>query len=152
MLERCGGTLPRGCFERLSGSRAQQALAEAARRFAARSRRQRVRSYAESMAPGAGDPSAEAMVAGMLAVYEHSFRASAAGVPPVSGDVLFLRAASEGAFLPGVVEQCIRLWEDSVLGDFRVDTTPGDHYSCLEEPHVEALAARILDAVDEAEV
>jgi thioesterase domain-containing protein len=43
------------------------------------------------------------------------------------------------------------LWTALTVGSVEVVTVPGDHYSMLTEPHVQALAALLQRALDEAD-
>ena len=42
-------------------------------------------------------------------------------------------------------------WGELAAGGVRVIDVPGDHYTIVEKPHVEALALRIRDCIGEAQ-
>ena len=42
-------------------------------------------------------------------------------------------------------------WGELAAGGVRVIDVPGDHNTMVEKPHVEALALRIRDCIDEAQ-
>ncbi|MEU5859312.1 amino acid adenylation domain-containing protein [Nocardiopsis dassonvillei] len=143
VLARTPGRVPEGALARLPE---EEGLADAARAFRAladKGAAARFQTMAEAVGPGlAGED-----VAALYPVYRHSMAAVAAHRPqPYAGDAVFLREASDTRFLPWLRQDMTRFWRDLCLGELTVQDVPGDHFSCLREPHVDTTARLLLAA------
>ncbi|KRE88751.1 hypothetical protein ASG87_09285 [Frateuria sp. Soil773] len=141
---RHGDRLPAGCLQELDGELAavSACYAQLARRPAA----ERLSALAATV-----ESKAEAIVGDQIdilfRIFRHSLRAVAAYAPePFAGDLRLLRDDEALHFLPGLASDMQRFWTELALGDIRVERIDGNHLSCLQPPHVQAVASRILQA------
>ena len=68
---------------------------------------------------------------------------------PYQGDLLFIRQSGEVQVLPGMHRDMSAYWQALCLGELRVVDVPGDHFSCMQQPQVQAVA-RAFDAAEVA--
>ncbi|MFJ2767105.1 amino acid adenylation domain-containing protein [Streptomyces sp. NPDC087300] len=80
-------------------------------------------------------------------VFAHTVEAVTRYEPlPYAGDITFLRPLAPTHFIPGFADDMTHFWKDLCLGEFTVVDVPGDHFTCIQAPHVsrtaEAITAR----------
>ncbi|MEE1760799.1 amino acid adenylation domain-containing protein [Streptomyces sp. SP18BB07] len=59
---------------------------------------------------------------------------------PYAGDITFLRPVEPTPGVPGPADDTSAFWRGMCLGAVTVVDVPGDHFSCLQRPHVTGLA------------
>jgi len=134
--------VPAGAMASLTGDPGLEAVATAVRRQHERTQAERLASYAEAAASQAGIPVGPELVPALFEVCRHSLRAARFDPEPYAGDMTFLRASEQQSFgvTAGVGHLAAPFWEDLCLGEFTVTDVPGNHFSVIEQPHVEVVA------------
>ncbi|MGW1373918.1 amino acid adenylation domain-containing protein [Streptomyces sp. NPDC002446] len=136
--------LAEGALGRVAGDEQLETVAE---RFCALGRRDTAERRAELHDALAGaDPARgdSGQVAAMHTVFARTLEAVACYEPqPYAGDITFLRPAGPTGLIPGPQDDATRFWREVCLGDLTVVDLPGDHFSCLQAPHV----SRTADAI-----
>ncbi|NKZ06460.1 non-ribosomal peptide synthetase [Actinomadura latina] len=90
------------------------------------------------------DADVERHVATFYRVVRHSLLAVGSHEPePYAGDITFLRQLGDTHFLPWLRDDMTGFWRELCLGELRVADIPGDHFSCLQPPHVDEVAAML---------
>ncbi|MEU8119213.1 amino acid adenylation domain-containing protein [Spirillospora sp. NPDC049024] len=135
--------VPAGRVTALTGGLAP--TAEAFRAQAARPQDERLAAIGRAAGRHAGsDADVERHVATFYQVVRHSLLAVGAHEPePYAGDITFLRQLGDTRFLPWLRDDMTGFWRELCLGELRVADIPGDHFSCLQPPHVEEAAAML---------
>ena len=72
-------------------------------------------------------------------MFSQSFGASSGELPTCFGDVLYLKAQDQSAFLPGIADQALEAWDGACLGELDVREVPGNHFSMIARPNVSAV-------------
>ncbi|WP_228447064.1 non-ribosomal peptide synthetase [Streptomyces paludis] len=84
-----------------------------------------------------GDP---VQVAARHAVFARILEAVTRYEPlPYAGDITFLRPVEPAHIIPGTRDDTSDFWRGVCLGEMTVADVPGDHFSCLQPPHVTRL-------------
>ncbi|GAA2014556.1 non-ribosomal peptide synthetase [Nocardiopsis rhodophaea] len=139
------GTVPDGAFDALSGDAGLSAVAERFRAMRKRDRHERLRDLSTQLIEQGSPVSSADQVSELYDVFRHSFAAATLHRPDLyAGDITFLNPQGKLQFLPGLQEDMTAYWRETCLGDLRVLDVPGDHFSCLEPPHVVSTAKEIL--------
>jgi pyochelin synthetase len=140
--------LAEGAIGRLTGDEQLESVAERFRTLGQRDateRRAELRRAIAGSDPELGDGQVEAM----HTVFARTVEAVTRYEPqPYAGDVTFLRPVEPNHFIPGLQDDTTRFWREVCLGDLTVVDIPGDHFSCLQRPHV----TRMVDAITEPPV
>ncbi|MEU3914329.1 amino acid adenylation domain-containing protein [Streptomyces sp. NPDC029721] len=143
-LDRSPKAIEPGAFARLCGD---ERLAGVARRFrllGERPREERREALHRALAAteaGLGDAG---QVAALHRVFEHTVEAVTHYDPlPYAGDITFLRPLEPTHFIPGFQDDMTGFWRNLCLGDLEVVDVPGDHFSCIQPPHVARTAAAL---------
>lgn len=83
----------------------------------------------------------------IYATFRHSMQAVSKHQPGAYlGDITFLREEDEAAFFPWFRQNMTEMWERVCLGDLKVVDVPGNHFSCLEPPHVQVVERVLAQA------
>ncbi|PDP87384.1 non-ribosomal peptide synthetase [Glycomyces fuscus] len=147
VLARTPGRVPEGALARLPEEEGLAGAAQAFQALADKGARARFQTMAEAAGTGISGED----VAALYPVYRHSMAAVAAHRPePYAGDAVFLRESADTRFLPWFRHDMTRFWQELCLGELTVEDVPGDHFSCLREPHVETTARRLVAAQERA--
>lgn len=145
VLERTPGVLPPGALAALADDPEHAGVG---RRFAALAERDLAERRTALAAAVPGQPGEE-HVAAVSRVFRQSLAAVARHVPtPYPGDVTFLRQTGRLHFLPRLRADMTAYWQEVCLGRLRVADVPGDHFTCLHEPHVRHVADLLTTRAD----
>lgn len=141
VLAQTPGRVPQGSLLALSED-AQCAPALAClRRLAHKTPEQRLQAIAEAMRHAGSQLSDLHWLREQLQVLRHSLAAVALHeATPYQGDMLFIRQSGEVQVLPGMHRDMSAYWQALCLGELRVVDVPGDHFSCMQQPQVQAVA------------
>ncbi|MDX9681375.1 hypothetical protein QMK56_07685 [Pseudomonas protegens] len=60
--------------------------------------------------------------------------------PKLGDGLLPFRQSGEVQVLPGMHRDMSAYWQALCLGELRVVDVPGDHFSCMQQPQVQAVA------------
>ncbi|MCZ9339741.1 hypothetical protein NGM37_18430, partial [Streptomyces sp. TRM76130] len=63
---------------------------------------------------------------------------------PYAGDITFLRPLAPTHFIPGFQDDMTSFWRQMCLGELTVVDVPGDHFTCVQPPHVARTAAALI--------
>ncbi|MGW8380601.1 amino acid adenylation domain-containing protein [Streptomyces sp. ODS28] len=150
-LERSPKSLEPGAFARLEGDERLAAVAERFRLLGERPPGERRDGLYEALArteAGLGDAG---QVSALHRVFERTVQAVTHYEPlPYAGDITFLRPLEPTHFIPGFQDDMTRFWRDMCLGELTVLDIPGDHFTCIQEPHVASAAAALTERAEEA--
>ncbi|MEU0007608.1 amino acid adenylation domain-containing protein [Streptomyces sp. NPDC006314] len=143
-LARSPKALEPGVFAQLGGDERLESVAERFRLLGQRSRDERREALHRALArteAGLGDVG---QVAALHRVFEHTVEAVTHYDPlPYAGDITFLRPLAPTHFIPGFQDDMTRFWRDLCLGELTVVDVPGDHFTCVQPPHVARTAAAL---------
>ena len=144
-LARSPKGLAPGAFAQLGGDERLDAVATRFRLLGERSRDERREDLHRALArteAGLGDVG---QVAALHRVFAHTVEAVTAYDPlPYAGDVTFLRPLAPTHFIPGFQDDMTRFWRELCLGELTVVDVPGDHFTCVQPPHVAQTAAALV--------
>ncbi|HEX5494387.1 MAG TPA: methyltransferase, partial [Mycobacteriales bacterium] len=131
--------IPAGRIAELADDRGPHAdLTEVGRCFqdlADRPQPDRLAALARAMPDSASAPRPEDLTR-LYRVFRHSLSAvTRHRAEPYAGDITFLRHSGRYGFLPGLRENMGNYWREVCLGDLTVVDIPGDHFTCLSQPH-----------------
>ncbi|MET7641806.1 amino acid adenylation domain-containing protein [Streptomyces sp. NPDC005438] len=143
-LARSPKALEPGAFALLDGDERLRAVAERFRALGERPQEERRQALRDALAhTGPGLDNAE-QVAALHRVFEHTVQAVTHYEPlPYAGDVTFLRPSEPTHFIPGFQDDMTRFWREMCLGELTVVDVPGDHFTCIQPPHVRRTAATV---------
>ncbi len=140
--ERHGEHLPAGCLAALNGE--HSAVGDCYARLARQPAGERLAALAKTVSTKAWEVTPE-QVAALFRVFRHSLEAVARYRPePFAGDLHLLQDDEALHFLPGLQPDMRSFWNEIALGGLDIERIDGNHLSCLQQPHVGAVAARIL--------
>ncbi|MEU3071457.1 amino acid adenylation domain-containing protein [Streptomyces sp. NPDC006906] len=143
-LTRSPKGLVQGAFEQLDGDEGLDAVAHRFRLLARSSRDERRAELHRALArteAGLGDVG---QVAALHRVFSHTVQAVTAYDPlPYAGDITFLRPLAPTHFIPGFQDDMTGFWREMCLGRLTVADVPGDHFTCVQPPHVARTAAAL---------
>ncbi|WP_261748672.1 non-ribosomal peptide synthetase [Pseudomonas citronellolis] len=140
-LQRTPGRVTRGVWQELEERPQTRDALAAMRRLAARSPGQRLQAIALAMRHAGSQLSDLDWLGEQLRVLRHSLAAVALHqATPYDGDMLFVRQTGEVQVLPGMHRDMSAYWRELCLGRLQVVDVPGDHFSCMQAPHVQAVA------------
>ncbi|MEU6701231.1 amino acid adenylation domain-containing protein [Pseudonocardia sp. NPDC046786] len=134
------GRLPAGALGAVGGDPGLDAVAATLRRIAGRPQRERLEEYARAASDGMHPPGA---IPGLYRTFRQSLLASRHRVEPVDADATYLRPASSESAGAEIGAETMSYWRDAILGELEVVDVGGDHFSCIEPPHVEAVAGHL---------
>ncbi|WP_437951822.1 amino acid adenylation domain-containing protein [Sorangium sp. So ce296] len=142
--------IPAGAMAKLGGDPGLDAVAAAVRRQSARSQEERLAGYAKAAAAQAGVPVGPELIPALFRTCRHSMRAARFDPEPYVGDMTFLRCDEEQSFgiTAGVGHLTAPFWEGVCLGEFKLIDVPGNHFSVIEPPHVNVVAAHLAASLD----
>lgn len=140
VLEASGGRIPNGALVTVGGDQGLDAVGAFYRRMAATPQPERLAGYAAAASAAAGSPMRPELVCGMFRVFRQSFRSARFTPEAYAGDIRFLRPAESSGFAPGMDDMTLRFWDDVCVGEFSVTAVGGDHFSCINPPHVTRVA------------
>jgi len=142
LRERHGEHLPAGCLQQLSGELRE--VGECYTRLAQKPASQRLLALAATVSTKAWEV-VDTQIESLFHIFRHSLRAVACYQPePFTGNLHLLHDDEVLHFLPGLQPDMKTFWTGIALGDIRVERIEGNHLSCLQPPHVQTVAARIL--------
>ena len=142
LRNRHGDHLPAGCLMTLDDEFA--GVAACYSRLAMVPQPERLAALAGAVATRAETVGVE-QVSSLYRVFRHSLDAVGRYHPaPFLGELTVLRDSETLHFLPGLASDIHGFWSDVALGDIRHQKIHGDHLTCLQPPHVEAVAAILL--------
>lgn len=135
-------------FEILKTEEAHKRAYEFLQKLSSVPMEQRFRDYADTIGKRAQNEMPKEMLLSNYRVYVHSFQASKYDAEPYFGDVHFLEAKENLAFIFTDKQETRNYWAERIFGDFVVDEIPGDHVTCIEDEvnavHVAKWAAKEL--------
>lgn len=141
LRERHGDHLPSGCLVGLDGDFAEVAACYS--RLDGKPQSERLAAMAKAVATRAQAVGVD-QVMSLYRIFRHSLKAVARYHPaPFTGELRVLRDSETLHFLPGLTSDMHGFWNAVALGDIRHERIAGDHLSCLQPPHVAALAATL---------
>ncbi|MCW2485252.1 amino acid adenylation domain-containing protein [Candidatus Symbiopectobacterium sp. NZEC127] len=134
--------IPAGAFDRLPD--AYQPVGDALSQWAMKPLNERLRALqtdgAEQGAYFAPEGEVQAF-AERHALFHHCMAAVGEHQPaPWTGKTLLIRNSASDPLLPGTPQDVTDYWQRLSLGDLTVVDTPGDHFSCMAQPHAASLA------------
>lgn len=136
-LSETPGLLPDGRFAQFEGE-----LTEVGQKFAELAERdpsERLAAIGRAVSRGSELPLEQLET--VYKFFRHSLTAITSHEPaPYVGDITFVRDSGMVDFMPGLRDAMQFYWSDLCLGDLTIVDVPGNHFTCIEEPHVEALA------------
>ncbi|MGW1893518.1 amino acid adenylation domain-containing protein [Streptomyces sp. NPDC002004] len=145
-LARSPKALEPGAFALLDGDERLASVAERFRLLGERPSQERRDALYEALArteSGLGDAG---QVAALHRVFEHTVQAVTQYEPlPYAGDITFLRPLEPTHFIPGFQDDMTGFWRELCLGELTVVDVPGDHFTCIQPPHVARTAAAITN-------
>ncbi|MFJ9818086.1 amino acid adenylation domain-containing protein [Streptomyces sp. NPDC101151] len=143
-LARSPKALEPGAFALLGGDEQLESVAERFRLLGERATEERQDALCRALADtdaGLGDAG---QVAALHRVFERTVQAVTHYEPlPYAGDITFLRPLAPTHFIPGFQDDMTRFWRELCLGELTVVDVPGDHFTCIQAPHVAQTAAAI---------
>jgi pyochelin synthetase len=144
VLAETPGRIPAGA---LAGDHGDPGLTESASAFARLAnadQEQRLRQLFTALAelnPGLGSPR---NVSALYRVFRHTVDSvTRYDPPPYAGDITFLRPRRPTHFIPGEHQDMTAFWADLCLGEISIAEVPGDHFGCIQRPHVRRLSETI---------
>ncbi|MCL6296872.1 non-ribosomal peptide synthetase [Streptomyces kronopolitis] len=143
-LTRSPKALDPGIFAQLDGDERLKAVANRFRLLGERPREERREALHRALASTEAGLSDVGQVAALHRVFEHTVEAVTHYDPlPYAGDITFLRPLEPTHFIPGFQDDMTRFWRELCLGELTVVDVPGDHFSCVQPPHVARTAAAL---------
>lgn len=143
IIEENKGVIPDGAARQLHGDEGLVSVSELFTELENCTMRERFTSYVDTIASITGENMEVEMAEGLFKVYRQSYLASTFTPLPYMGDIRFLNAAGNSGFLPGTDEKTIAYWREACLGEMTVEEIGGDHFSCIEPPHLDDLVPKI---------
>lgn len=143
IVQEHGSRMPAGSLTALGGDPALDAVGAFFRRLGERSQDERFAAYARAAAEVTGKAVPVDIVSGLYRVFRQSFRAAHFTPPPYADDIRFLRPTGPSSFAPGLDDTTLAFWREVCIGGFDLTDVGGDHFSCVEPPHVHNLAEHI---------
>ncbi|RAS71112.1 pyochelin synthetase [Lentzea atacamensis] len=139
--------VPAGAMAALTGEFAP--VAEAVRRRHSLTQDERLAEYTALAAQQAGLPVGPELIPSLFRVCRHSMQAARFDPEPYAGDMKFLRCTEEQDFgiTAGVGHLAAPFWEQTCVGAFEVIDVPGNHFSVIEPPHVDVVAAHLAEGL-----
>jgi pyochelin synthetase len=135
--------IPKDAGINIGGTPELDELGNVFRKMAEYSEEERFKAYVDAMPATDGQKLPYEMVIRMYKTCCQSFRAAHFASPPYFGDYRYLQAEDGSTFLPGMSEQTVEFWKGVCLGDFTIDVIKGNHYTCIEPPFVDNVAAHV---------
>ena len=142
------GGISREVFAGLKGDPEIERFAAGARRFYTEGIDKRISRYAR-LSRNTSQPMDDEAMRTALEVFSQSFKSSSKGLPVYFGDLTFMQAEDQSAFLPSAHEEGMAAWKEACIGDVDVRVVPGNHFSMIARPNVESLVHEINVVVDE---
>jgi pyochelin synthetase len=143
VIEHNHGRVPKGSLIEVGGDPELDASAAFFQRLSQYSQEDRFAQYANAASRIAGQQVPPEMASGMFQVLRQSFLSARFRPAPYTGDIRFLLPQAAPGFAPGMDEATLCFWREVCLGELSVTEVNGNHFSCMEEPHVAQLAARV---------
>ncbi|GIJ24431.1 non-ribosomal peptide synthetase [Micromonospora lutea] len=141
------GVVSAGALGRLTGDERLTGVAEPFRALGQRAGVDRHAQVHQAVADGEPAWDGPTRVAAAHAVFVRTLQAVARHEPePYAGDITLVRPTSDRGLLPGSVAEAARFWPEVCLGELTVIDVPGDHFSCLQPPHVATMIAAMTAA------
>jgi pyochelin synthetase len=141
---RHGEHLPAGCLAALDGDGEHGAVGDCYARLARQPAGERLAALAKTVSTRAWEVTPD-QVQALFRVFRHSLEAVARYRPePFVGDLHLLQDDEALHFLPGLQPDMRSFWNEIALGGLAIEQIDGNHLSCLQPPHVGAVAARVL--------
>jgi pyochelin synthetase len=142
VLEQHQGRIPQGALAQLPGDagaffQQMQALPI----------EQRFARYVAGLAQVTGQQMPAEMALGLFLVFRQSFHAARFTPSAYVGDIRFLRPSQGSGFAPGMDDNTLNFWRDVCLGELQVTAIDGNHFSCIETPHAQAVARLISEGL-----
>nr|WP_277396225.1 thioesterase domain-containing protein [Burkholderia sp. Ac-20379] len=139
--DRHGEHLPAGCLAALDGEHAE--VGDCYARLARQPAGERLAALARTVSTRAWAVAPD-QVDSLFRVFRHSLAAVARYRPePFAGDLHLLQDDEALHFLPGLQPDMTTFWSEVALGGLDIERIGGNHLSCLQQPHVDAVASRI---------
>ncbi|MEW2547698.1 amino acid adenylation domain-containing protein [Streptomyces sp. NPDC047002] len=140
VIEENGGKVPPGSLGGVGGDPELDRAGAFFRHLASFTREERFAVYARTATEAGGADVPPEMVAGMFRVFRQSFLSARLSPEPYAGDIRFLLPRAASGFAPGMDDTTLAFWREVCLGDLPVTEIDGNHFSCIEEPHVAHVA------------
>ncbi|WP_133492338.1 non-ribosomal peptide synthetase [Alcanivorax sp. 24] len=152
LMQRHERHIPAGAMAALDGDDGLRAVAGAVRRRSMIPQDQRLAEYARVAAGKAGVPVGPELIPALFRVCRHSMRAACFDPAPYVGDINYLRCKEQQSFgiTAGVGHYAAPFWQNACLGVFNLIDVPGNHFSVIEPPHVETVAAHLAETLRRA--
>ncbi|MFI6350425.1 amino acid adenylation domain-containing protein [Streptomyces sp. NPDC050560] len=150
VIEENGGRVPLGALAKVGGDPGLDRAGAFFRHLASHSRDERFEVYARTATRVGGEEVPPDMVAGMFRVFRQSFLSARFSPDPYAGDIRFLLPGESSGFAPGMDDTTLAFWREVCLGDLPVTGIDGNHFSCVEEPHVARVADLVADPLRRA--
>ncbi|WP_108868941.1 non-ribosomal peptide synthetase [Aquimarina aquimarini] len=139
IIEKNNGVIPEGAPKEVSGDKGLEAVSTLFQKLSTYDLRTRFNAYVDAVYKETGDVMEVEMAEGLYKMYRQSYIASYITPLPYIGDIRFLNATGQSEFLPGTAQKTIEYWREACLGEFTVMDIQGDHFTCIERPHLEYL-------------
>ncbi|AFT70785.1 Pyochelin synthetase F [Alloalcanivorax dieselolei B5] len=152
LMQRHERHIPAGAMAALDGDEGLRAVAEAVRRRSMIPQDERLAEYARVAAGKAGVPVGPELIPALFRVCRHSMRAACVDPAPYVGDINYLRCQEQQSFgiTAGVGHYAAPFWQNACLGEFNLIDVPGNHFSVIEPPHVDTVAAHLAETLRRA--
>ncbi len=139
------GVIPNGSPGKLTGDKGMEAVSTLFKKLSSFDMRTRFTAYVNAIYDVTGEKMEVEMAEGLFRMYRQSYIASQFIPLPYMGDIRFLIATGQSGFLPGTVKKTIDCWTNACLGELTVMEIKGDHFTCIEPPHLAHLATIIRE-------
>jgi len=133
-------TIPSQSPLTIGGSPQLDAIGSVFRDLSRFSQEERFDTYVAAMPEIHGRRMPKEMVLRMFKSYAQSFKAARFTPSPYLGDIRYLRALDSSGLVPGMNDEIIDFWRNICLGDMSISDIGGNHYTCIEPPHVKRVA------------
>ena len=141
VLRQTPGRVPQGALLALQDEPDCATALACLRALASKSADERLQAIADAMRHAGSQLSDLDWLREQLQVLRHSLAAVALHqATPYDGDMVFIRQCGEVQVLPGMHRDMSQYWQALCLGELQVVDVPGDHFSCMQSPQVEAVA------------
>jgi pyochelin synthetase len=141
VLRQTPGRVPHGALLALEDEPDCATALACLRALGRKSADQRLQAIADAMRHAGSQLSDLDWLREQLQVLRHSLAAVALHqATPYDGDMVFIRQCGEVQVLPGMHRDMSQYWQALCLGELQVVDVPGDHFSCMQSPQVEAVA------------
>lgn len=125
------GNIPKGTFDDILKESSSLLECENLRKFAEKSREERFITYTSVIEKKFHVGLNTKMLESAFAIYRHSFRGAYAELPFYSGNICYMEAIENQAYLFVDKEKNLESWNNICLGEFELIEIPGNHVTCI---------------------